>query len=71
MDMNKVKLKWDDKRDPYIENGQWNHTFAMIIEKFGLPGGRYLTKVTEEDMDLTFQDPKDATMCRLMLSERI
>jgi hypothetical protein len=69
--MNKVKLKWDNIRDPYIEHGQWDHTFSIIIEKFGLPGGKYLTKVTEEDMNLTFRDPKDATICRLLLSERI
>jgi hypothetical protein len=69
--LNVVQIKWDDGQDPQIEHGTWNHTCAMIMEKFGLPGDKYVTHTTEDHMDFIFNDPKDATMCRLFLSERI
>jgi hypothetical protein len=71
MDLNVVKVKWNHEQDPYVSNAWWNETCALIMERFGLPGDRYNTCVTENYMDFIFNDQKDATMCRLFLSERL
>jgi hypothetical protein len=67
MDLNVVKVKWNHEQSSIW----WNETCAMILEKFGLPGNRYITKSTENDMDFVFNDVNDATMCRLYISERL
>jgi len=38
----------------------WNETCAWAIEKFGLPGDKYETHVTEDYMDFYFKNERDA-----------
>jgi hypothetical protein len=38
----------------------WNETCAWAVEKFGLPGDKYETQVTEDYMDFYFKDERDA-----------
>lgn len=49
----------------------WNETCAMVLEVFGLPGGRYRTQVNPDLMAFYFESEKDATLCRIMLSDRL
>lgn len=49
----------------------WNETCAMVMEVFGLPGGRYTTQVNPDLMAFNFGNPKDATLCRILLSDRL
>jgi hypothetical protein len=43
----------------------------MVLEVFGLPGGRYESKPEHDYMSFTFKNQKDATLCRILLSERL
>lgn len=49
----------------------WNETCAMVLEVFGLPGSRYTTHVNPDLMAFCFKSEKDATLCRMMLSDRL
>jgi len=44
----------------------WNETCAWVIEKFGLPGDKYETHVTEDYMDFYFTDERDAILFQLV-----
>ena len=67
MDMNIVVIPW--RRGDTISS--WDEMCAMIVERFGLPGSNFTTKITEHNMTFEFKDAKDATMCRLLLSEQL
>jgi len=43
----------------------WNHTLSNIVELFGLPGDRYVTDVSANDMTFWFRDHRDALLFRL------
>ena len=63
---NRVVVRWDN------QNGfWWNETCAMVLEVFGLPGGRYESKPDQDAMFFDFKSNKDADLCRILLSERI
>jgi hypothetical protein len=62
-----VCIKWDDRQTGFW----WNETCAMVLKHFGLPGERYTSHPTENEMSFNFFNEKDATMCRLLLSERL
>jgi hypothetical protein len=47
------------------EMQRWDHMLADIVEVFGLPGDRYVTEITSEDMTFWFCDPHDALLFRL------
>jgi hypothetical protein len=49
----------------------WNKITASIVERFGLPGFKYTTEITEDYMDFKFEDEKEGLMCQLMVSEYI
>ena len=53
------------------DNLWWNETCAMVLEVFGLPGHRYVSKPGTECMSFTFKNQKDADLCRILLSERL
>jgi hypothetical protein len=67
----------DTRRSVYVpwepnQNGYWwNETCAMVLEVFGLPGGRYTAHPTELSMTFIFNNPHDAELCKIMLSERL
>lgn len=61
-----ITIKWHN------QDGQWwNETCAMVLEVFGLPGGRYYYKPYQSHMTFTFKSVKDAELCRILLSERL
>ena len=47
------------------EMQRWNHLLADIVQQFGLPGDRYVTEITTEDMTFWFRDHRDALLFRL------
>ncbi len=63
---NTVTVVWDN------QNGfWWNETCAIVLEVFGLPGDRYVTKPSHDAMFFDFKNEKDANLCRILLSERL
>lgn len=64
--MNKISVPWKNQSDTW-----WNETCANIIEHFGLPGNRYTTEISTEEMLFFFNNEKDALMCMLLISEEI
>ena len=63
---NTVTVVWDN------QNGfWWNETCAIVLEVFGLPGDRYITKPSHDAMFFDFKNEKDAKLCRILLSERL
>ena len=65
MDLN-VRIPWQSQ-----SNLWWNETCALIVEHFGLPGDRFTSHPQEDEMSFLFKSEKDATMCRLLISERL
>ena len=43
----------------------WGHAMAAIVETFGLPGIRYVSKFDEDDLVFLFHDEQDASLCIL------
>lgn len=64
--MTKISVPWKNQSDTW-----WNETCANIIEHFGLPGNRYTTEISTEEMLFFFNNEKDALMCMLLISEEI
>jgi hypothetical protein len=63
---NTVTVEWDN------QNGfWWNETCAMVVEVFGLPGGKYMSRPEHDYMSFEFENTKDADLCRILLSERL
>lgn len=65
--MNKVLLDWLPKE----EDIEWNNPLIWLLEVFGLPGDRYMCRPTNNVIEITFKSDKDATLCRIMLSEKL
>jgi excinuclease UvrABC ATPase subunit len=61
-----VSVPWESQ-----SNVWWNETCANIIEHFGLPGEKYVTKLDEHQMDFIFYDDRDALMCKILVSDLI
>jgi hypothetical protein len=64
--MSEIRVPWESQ-----SNVWWNETCANIIEHFGLPGGKYTTEISADDMRFFFTDERDALMCRILISECI
>ena len=47
------------------EMQRWNEMLASIVQVFGLPGDRYVTEITTENMTFWFSDPHDALLFKL------
>ena len=63
---NRIVVQWNN------QNGfWWNETCAMVLEVFGLPGGKYESKPSHDAMFFDFKNKKDADLCRILLSERL
>lgn len=61
-----VDVPWNHQHNIW-----WSEICAQIIEHFGLPGDRYTSHPTEDNMSFIFKNNKDALMCRLLISENI
>lgn len=61
-----VRLNWENQSAPW-----WNESCAMVIEVFGLPGGRFVYHAYEDHMEFHFKNEKDQQLCQILLSERL
>jgi hypothetical protein len=64
--MTEIRVPWESQ-----SNVWWNETCAKILEHFGLPGDKYTTEISADDMRFFFTDERDALMCRILISECI
>jgi hypothetical protein len=68
----KVTWYWEAVNHDAIESRAvytWNEICARIMERFGLPGGKYTTDVTEDFMIFHFNDQEDAFLSKLMIGD--
>ena len=66
-DSNKiVRLLWNDQ-DKYW----WNEVCAKVVDHFGLPGQKYTTEVSENELKFFFKDEREALLCKIMISETL
>ena len=49
----------------------WDKICMEAMELFGLPGGRYITDLSDNSMDWIFRDQQDALLFKLKFSEVI
>jgi hypothetical protein len=49
----------------------WDEITISIIERFGLPGDKYTTEITEDYMNFLFKDEREGLMCQLLVSDYI
>lgn len=61
-----VKIPWQGQGSYW-----WNEACADVLEVFGLPGGRFTSHPKMNEMEFYFKSPKDAELCKILLSERI
>lgn len=47
----------------------WNEICARMIEKFGLPGDKYITEVSNTQMIFYFKELEDAFIAKLTLGD--
>lgn len=64
--MTEIRVPWKNQ-----SNVWWNETCARILERFGLPGDKYTTEVSENDMKFFFNDEREALLCKIMISEEL
>lgn len=63
-----VRVDWDQGIDVAYE---WNEACAKVLNVFGLPGNRFYYRPKEDYMIFIFKSVKDATLCRILLSETV
>lgn len=61
-----VHIPWSPKANTMV---LWNHITASIVERFGLPGGRYTTELNENYMNFNFHNDHDGLLCKILVSE--
>ena len=49
----------------------WDEITISIIERFGLPGNKYTTELTDSYMNFVFKDEREGLMCQLLVSDYI
>jgi hypothetical protein len=64
--MNTINVPWNGQSSVW-----WNETCATIVEHFGLPGDRYTSHPTEDNMKFIFKNEQDAFMCKILVSEAL
>ena len=61
-----VTIEWGRGADTM---DYWDNLSIYSIEQFGLPGDRYITDITADDMTWMFKSEADALIFRLRFSE--
>jgi hypothetical protein len=61
--MTEVRVEWKAGDGIPI----WDEKCISVLERFGLPGGKYQTELTADYMIFNFVDPEDAVIAKLML----
>ena len=64
--MTEICVPWKNQNNVW-----WNKTCANIMEHFGLPGDKYTTEVSTDEMKFFFKDDREALMCKILISECI
>lgn len=64
---NNVEVNWHVGQNGFW----WNETCALVLEVFGLPGDRFVYTPSEDKMIFKFKNTKDASLCRILLSDRL
>ncbi len=64
--MTEICIPWKNQSNVF-----WNETCAKIIEHFGLPGDKYTTEVSANEMKFFFKNDREALLCKIMISEEI
>ena len=49
----------------------WNEVCADVLEVFGLPGGRFMSHPSMDQMDFYFKSKKDADLCQILISDKL
>ncbi len=49
----------------------WDQITISIIERFGLPGDKYTTELTDSYMNFLFKDEREGLVCQLLVSDYI
>jgi len=49
----------------------WDQITRSIIERFGLPGDKYTTELTDSYMNFLFKDEREGLVCQLLVSDYI
>jgi hypothetical protein len=49
----------------------WNEACADVLEVFGLPGERFMSKPTANHMFFYFKSQRDLELCKILLSDKI
>lgn len=63
-----VTIPWTPRLDTI---SAWNEICAQAMEVFGLPGNRYITDASINDMTWYFKDERDALLMMLKFSEAV
>ena len=63
-----VRIPWTVRSDNEV---YWNEVCAWAIERFGLPGERFVSHANINYMDFVFKSNKDALMMAVMWSATI
>jgi len=63
-----VRIPWTVRADNEV---YWNEVCAWAIERFGLPGDRFIAHANINYMDFVFKSSKDALMMAVMWSSPI
>ena len=61
-----IRIDWSIG-DGYGE--PWNEICATVVEKFGLPGGKYTTEISNQYMIFHFREAEDFLIAKLTLGE--
>jgi len=65
--MNTVCVLWNERQTGFW----WNETCSLVLEHFGLPGGRYTSHPETDQMTFNFFNEHDALLCKILLSDRL
>ena len=63
-----VHVPWSLKADSIPI---WDEITISIIERFGLPGDKYTTELTDSYMNFVFKDEREGLVCQLLVSDYI
>lgn len=63
---NEICVPWNSQSTIW-----WNETCARIVDHFGLPGDKYTTEVSEDNMKFFFNDEREALLCKIMISDQL
>lgn len=62
-----VRVSWDSGEG--LSGLTWNNICSNIVERFGLPGDKYTTELSNQCMIFYFREPEDALMATLTLGD--